>query len=205
MAASARSRRISANQRGPGVIPGCWHKSCSEEFTFRADVWATQRHGSHPRHSPGHMPGLPICEVRHAKRPQRRAPRPLVHRSGRRARAPSCALKIQRGRASTYFNNLTPNCVTITEPVSDRKEQKFSVRRSARIAHQDSRFGCRQFPAQAFHDQSVDLLKELLRDSDVYLALQVDGLRELDNVGFPCRHYPTCSAASPWIRGTSLN
>jgi hypothetical protein len=30
--------------------------------------------------------------------------------AGRRARAPSCARKIQRGRASTYFNNLTPNC-----------------------------------------------------------------------------------------------
>jgi hypothetical protein len=39
--------------------------------------------------------------------------------AGRRARAPSCALKIQRGRASTYFNNLTPNCVTITEQVSN--------------------------------------------------------------------------------------
>jgi hypothetical protein len=38
-----RSRRISSNQRGTGVIPGCWHKSCSEGFTFRADVWATQR------------------------------------------------------------------------------------------------------------------------------------------------------------------
>jgi hypothetical protein len=62
-------------------------------------------------------------------------------------------------------NNLTPNCVTITEPLSDRKKQKFSVPRSARIARQNSRFGSRQFPAQAFHVQSVDLLKELLPDS----------------------------------------
>ena len=114
---------------------------------------------------------------------------PLTH-SGRRARAPSCALKIQR--ASTYFNNLTPNCVTITEPVSDRKEQKFSVRRSARIARQDSRFGCRQFPAQAFHDQSVYLFKELLRDSDAFLALRIDGLLEHDNLRFLCaRSYQT--------------
>jgi hypothetical protein len=59
-------------------------------------------------------------------------------------------------------NNLTPNFVTITEPASDRKEQKFSVHRSARIARQDSRFGCRQIPAQAFHDRPVDLLKEKL-------------------------------------------
>ena len=71
-------------------------------------------------------------------------------------------------------NNLTPNCVTITEPPYDRKEQKFRVPRSARIARQDSRLGCRQIPAQAFHDQSVDILKELLRDSDVYLALRID-------------------------------
>jgi hypothetical protein len=66
--------------------------------------------------------------------------------------------------------------------VSDRKEQKFSVRRSARIARQDSRFGCRQFPAQAFRDLSVDLLRELLRDSDAFLALRIDGLLEHDNV-----------------------
>ena len=79
-------------------------------------------------------------------------------------------------------NNLTPNCVTITEPPCDRKEQKFRVPRSARIARQDSRLGCRQIPAQAFHDQSVDILKELLRDSDVYLALRIDELREHDNV-----------------------
>src|ERR1700730_7046727 len=79
----------------------------------------------------------------------------------------------------------------ITEPVSDRKEQQFSVPRSARIARQGPRFSRRQFSAQAFHDQSVDLLKGLLRDSDVFLALRIDdGLREHGNVGFPCRHYP---------------
>jgi hypothetical protein len=44
----------------------------------------------------------------------------------------------------------------------------------------------------------------LLRDSDVFLALRIDALREHDNIGFLCRHYPNCSAASPWIRGTSL-
>ena len=37
-------------------------------------------------------------------------------------------------------------------------------------------FGSRQFPAQAFHVQSVDLLKELLRDSDAFLALRIDGI-----------------------------
>jgi hypothetical protein len=57
---------------------------------------------------------------------------------------------------------------------------------------------------QAFHDQSVDLLKELLRDSDVFLALRIDALLELDNFGIPYRHYLNCSVASPWIRGTSL-
>jgi hypothetical protein len=102
-----------------------------------------------------------------------------------------------RRRSKNPGDNLTPNCVTITEPGVNRMEQKFSVPRSARIARRDSRLGCRQIPAQAIHDQSVDLLKELLRDSDVFLALRIDGLREHYNVGFPCRHYPTCSAASP--------
>jgi hypothetical protein len=100
-----------------------------------------------------------------------------AHRSGR---PPSWALKIQRGpRENIFRNNFTPNCVTITQPASDRKEQKFSVPRSARIARQDSRFGCRQIPPQAFHDQSVDLLKKLLRDSDVFFALRIDGLRNM--------------------------
>jgi|SRR5580704_10429917 hypothetical protein len=78
--------------------------------------------------------------------------------AGYRARAPLCAPK---SSAAARAHNLTPNCVTITEQVSDRKEQKFSVRRSAR---QDSRFGCRQFPAQAFHDQSVDLRRPSYSD-----------------------------------------
>jgi hypothetical protein len=87
-------------------------------------------------------------------------------------------------------NNLTPNCVTITESPCDRKEQKFRVPRSARIARQDSRLGCRQIPAQAFHDQSVDILKELLRDSEVYLALRIDELREHDNFWIPVSPLP---------------
>jgi hypothetical protein len=77
---------------------------------------------------------------------------------------------------------------------SDQKAKIFNIPRGARIARQDSRLGCRQIPAQAFHDQSVNFLKQLLRDSDVFLSLRIDRLREHDNVGFPCRHYPTCSA-----------
>src|ERR1700752_3878785 len=79
-------------------------------------------------------------------RPRRVAPRAVMH-------------------SKNPGNNLTPNYVTITESASDRKEQQFSVLSSASNARQDSRLGCRQIPAQAFHDQSVDLLKELLRDS----------------------------------------
>jgi hypothetical protein len=72
-----------------------------------------------------------------------------------------------------------PNCVTIAEPTFDRKKQKFNITRSAR---QDSRLGCRQIPAQAFNDQSIDLRKELLRHSDVLLAFRIDRLRELDTL-----------------------
>jgi hypothetical protein len=57
-------------------------------------------------------------------------------------------------------NNLTPNCVTITESASVRKEQKFSVPRSARITRQDSRLGCRQINRAA---QNVGREMELRR------------------------------------------
>src|ERR1700730_8855890 len=127
------------------------------------------------------------------------ATRPLVHRSARLVPPPSCATNVPSfcPREHIFRNSLTPNCITITEPASDRKEQKFNVPRSARIARQESRLGCRQIPAQAFPVQSVDLLKKLLRDSAVFLALRIDALREHDNVRFPCSHSPTCSAASP--------
>ena len=117
---------------------------CRKELRHKATF---TRHGSHPRYSPGHLPGLPICRGTSGPR----CPRAVI-----RSKNPSAAL------------------------------------------------GCHQIPAQAFHVQSVDLLKGLLRDSDVFLALRMDALREHDNVGFPCRHYPNCSAASPSIRGTSL-
>jgi hypothetical protein len=74
--------------------------------------------------------------------------------------------------------------------VSDRKEQKFSAPRSARVAAKTLASAAARFPAQAFHDQSVDLLKELLRDSDVFLALRIDGLWEHDNFGIPVSPLP---------------
>jgi hypothetical protein len=97
---------------------------------------------------------------------------PLAHRSGRRARTPSCALKIQRGpREHIFRNNLMPNCVTITEPASDRKEQKFSVGAcsSGRRIDQgwNGLFVCCFSAAQGDHDLTcvdrfaLDLLEEI--------------------------------------------
>src|ERR1700730_9332147 len=123
-----------------------------------------------------------------------RSPEGERHAPPRSPLRPPCPRAVMHSK--NPLNNLTPNCVTITEPACDRKEPKFSVPRSARIARQDSRLGCRQIPAQAFHDQSVDILKELLRDSDIYLALRIDELREHDNVWIPVSPLPTCSAAS---------
>jgi hypothetical protein len=117
-----------------------------------------------------------------------RSPKGERHAPPRSPLRPPCPRAVMHSK--NPGNNLTPNCVTITEPACDRKEQKFGVPRSARIARQDSRLGCRQIPAQAFHDQSVDLLKELLRDSDVYLALRIDELREHDNVWIPVSPLP---------------
>jgi hypothetical protein len=72
--------------------------------------------------------------------------------------------KIQRGPREDIFaivfrHNVTPNCVTSTEPTFDRKARKFNILRSACIGHQDASPGCRQVPAQAFYDYTVDLLK----------------------------------------------
>jgi hypothetical protein len=92
--------------------------------------------------------GFVIFEARHAKRPQRRAPR-----TPRSPLRPPCPHAVRRSKnparpaRAHISHNLTPNCVTITEPASDRKEQKFSV---PRIARQDSRFGCRQIPGKPF-------------------------------------------------------
>jgi hypothetical protein len=86
--------------------------------------------------------------------------------------------------AHIFCNSLMPYCVTIAEPPFDRKAQKFNILRSARSARQDSRFGCRQVPAQAFHDQPVDLLKELLRYSDVVLRSGLMGCGNLITLDF---------------------